>query len=97
MIDMDIAGLIETLSKGSANAVTTLESNVAELNAIKEYLYVKTPVEQALRGELDRNLQTPRMIVVCGASSDAKSELFRRSRSLRCPSPFDRWNDEFQQ
>lgn len=35
--------LIETLSKGSATAVTTLESNVAELNALKEYLYVQTP------------------------------------------------------
>ena len=39
---MDFAELIETLSKGSATAVTTLESNVAELNALKEYLYVQT-------------------------------------------------------
>jgi len=65
---MDFEELIETLSRGSATAVTTLESNVAELNAIKEYLYVETPVEQALRGELDRNLKIPRIIFVCRLS-----------------------------
>ena len=55
---MDFEELIETLSKGAATAVTTLESNVAELNALKEYHYVPTPVEQALRTELDKNLKT---------------------------------------
>jgi hypothetical protein len=40
---MNFEELIDTLSKGSATAVTTLESNVAELNALKEYLYVQTP------------------------------------------------------
>lgn len=40
---MNFEELIETLSKGSATAVTTLESNVADLNALKEYLYVQTP------------------------------------------------------
>ena len=34
---MDFGDLVETLSKGSASAVTTLESNVAELNALIEY------------------------------------------------------------
>ena len=34
---MNFEELIDTLSKGSATAVTTLESNVAELNALKEY------------------------------------------------------------
>ena len=34
---MNFEELIATLSKGSATAVTTLESNVAELNALKEY------------------------------------------------------------
>lgn len=75
---MEFEDLIDTLSKGSATAVTTLESNVAELNALKEYLYVTTPVEQALRVELDKNIQTPRIIFVCGSSGDGKSELFRR-------------------
>ena len=56
---MNFEELIETLSKGSATAVTTLESNVAELNALKEYLYVQTPVERALRAEIDRNLNSP--------------------------------------
>jgi hypothetical protein len=54
---MNFPKLIETQSKGSAIAVTTLESNVAELSALKEYLYVQTPIEQALRSEIDRNLK----------------------------------------
>jgi hypothetical protein len=34
---MNFEEQIATLSKGSATAVTTLESNVAELKALKEY------------------------------------------------------------
>jgi len=75
---MDFEELIETLSKGSATAVTTLESNVADLNALKAYLYVQTPVEAALRTEIDKNLKKPPVIFVCGSSGDGKSELFRR-------------------
>ena len=75
---MNFEELIETLSKGSATAVTTLESNTAELEGLKAYLYVQTPVEKALRAEIDRNLTTPRVIFVCGSSGDGKSELFRR-------------------
>ena len=75
---MNFEELIQTLSKGSATAVTTLESHVAELEALKEYLYVQTPVEQALRAEIDKNLKKPRVIFVCGSSGDGKSELFRR-------------------
>jgi len=78
---MNFEELIETLSKGSATAVTTLESLVAELEALKAYLYVQTPVEQALRTEIDKNLKQPRVIFVCGSSGDGKSELFRRIHS----------------
>ena len=74
---MNFEELIETLSKGSATAVTTLESHGEELNAVKEYLYVQTAVEKALRAEIDRNVKTPRVIFVCGSSGDGKSELFR--------------------
>jgi len=77
-----LRGTIATLCKGSANAVSTLESNVAELNAIEEYFYVETPAEQALRGEPDRNLKTPRVNFVCRSSDDGKSELFRRIHSM---------------
>jgi len=48
----------------------------------KEYFYVETPAEQALRGEPDRNLKTPRVNFVCGTSGDGKSELFRRIHSI---------------
>jgi hypothetical protein len=34
---MNFEELLATLSKGSATAVTTLESNVAEVKALKEY------------------------------------------------------------
>jgi hypothetical protein len=56
---MNFEELTATLSKGSATAVTTLESIVAELNALKEYLYVQIPFERALRAEIDRNLNSP--------------------------------------
>jgi hypothetical protein len=56
---MNFEELIATLSKDSATAVTTLQSNVAELNALKEYFYVQTPFERALRAEIDRNLNSP--------------------------------------
>ena len=75
---MNFEELIETLSKESATAVTTLESNVADLNAMKEYLYLQTPVEADLQAEIDSNLKTPRVIFACGSSGDGKSELFRR-------------------
>lgn len=42
---MNFEALIETLSKGSEIAVTTLESHGDELNAIKEYLDVQPLVE----------------------------------------------------
>lgn len=83
---MEFKDLVETLSRGSASAVTTLESNVAELNVLKEILYVQTPVTQAMRTALEKNVNTPRVIFVCGSSGDAKSELFRRIRiSEWCP------------
>ena len=77
-VGMNFEELIETLSKGSATAVTTLESHAADLEALKAYLYVQTSVEQALRAEIDKNLKKPRVIFVCGSSGDGKSELFRR-------------------
>ena len=43
---MGFEDLIETLSKGSATAVTTLESHVAELEVLKAHLYVQTQAEE---------------------------------------------------
>ena len=75
---MDFEELIETLSNGSATAVTTLESSVAELNAVKEYLSVQTSVEAALRAAIECTLKKPRVMFACGSSGDGESELFRR-------------------
>jgi|GEM_PF-2160772 len=73
---MNFEELIETLSKGSATAVTTLESNTAELEGLKAYLYVQTPVEQALRAEIDRNLKKPRVIFVGGSAVTENQSCF---------------------
>ena len=36
-----------------STAVTTLDSQIAQLEVLKAYLYVQTPVEQALRAEIE--------------------------------------------
>lgn len=75
---MNFEELIDTLSKGSATAVTTLESNVAELNALKEYLYVQTPVEQALRASVDWHRNKRRVTFVVCSGDDGETQVLRR-------------------
>jgi hypothetical protein len=75
---MNFEELIKTLSKGSATAVTTLESNVAELTALKEYLYVQTPVEQALRASVDWHRNKQRVTFVDYSGDDGDAQVLRR-------------------
>lgn len=65
------------LSKGSAQAVTTLNSSSSIAEELKNYLYVKTPVEKALLIALQEST-SKRIIFLCGSSGDGKSEIFRR-------------------
>lgn len=74
---MSLKQMIGMLSKGSAQAVSTLNSQSKDANKLKKYLYVKTPVEKALLLELDESLEK-RIIFLCGSSGDGKSEIFRR-------------------
>ena len=99
---MTVPERIETQSRGSATALATLESNVAELKALTEHRMcgskngtgsrcsrinatnpnrregactIFAAVEQGTRTESDKNLKTPRVIFVCGSSSDGNIEL----------------------
>ncbi len=74
---MTLKKTIEMLSKGSAQAVATLNSSSVSADEIKNYLYVKTPVEKALLVELQKSA-LKRIIFLCGSSGDGKSEIFRR-------------------
>lgn len=65
------------LSKGSAQAVTTLNSTNEDAEKLKKYLYVRTPVEKALLDTLDDSAEK-RIVFLCGSSGDGKSEIFRR-------------------
>ena len=75
---------IEMLSKGSAQAVTTLSSSSSSAEALKNYLYVKTPVEKALLSSLQES-SLKRIVFLCGSSGDGKSEIFRRIHKKFAP------------
>lgn len=75
---------IEMLSKGSAQAVTTLNSKSEDAEKLKNYLYVKTPVETALLSAL-RDSSLKRIVFLCGSSGDGKSEIFRRIHKKFAP------------
>ncbi|EGF24923.1 dnd system-associated protein 3 [Rhodopirellula baltica WH47] len=74
---MSLKQTIEMLSKGSAQAVTTLNSKSKDAEKLKSYLYVQTPVEKALLLALGESFEK-RIIFLCGSSGDGKSEIFRR-------------------
>jgi DNA phosphorothioation-dependent restriction protein DptF len=74
---MSLKQMVEMLSKGSAQAVTTLRTANANAAKLKDYLYVKTPVEKALISILDETVGK-RIVFLCGSSGDGKSEIFRR-------------------
>jgi DNA phosphorothioation-dependent restriction protein DptF len=75
---------IEMLSKGSAQAVTTLKSSSLSADELKSYLYVKTPVEKALLSALQESA-LKRIVFLCGSSGDGKSEIFRRVHKKFAP------------
>ncbi len=65
------------LSRGSAQAVSTLSASNPAADELKNYLYVPTPVEEALFTEMQGTTRK-RIIFLCGSSGDGKSEIFRR-------------------
>jgi len=81
---MTLKKTIEMLSKGSAQAVSTLNSASLIADELKNYLYVKTPVEKALLSALQESA-LKRIIFLCGSSGDGKSEIFRRLHKKFAP------------
>lgn len=81
---MTLKKTIEMLSKGSAQAVTTLNSKSKDAEKLKQYLYVPTPVEKALVAVLDET-RKKRIVFLCGSSGDGKSEIFRRVHKTFAP------------
>ena len=83
---MSLKNTIEMLSRGSAQAVSTLSASNPAADELKNYLYVPTPVEEALYTEMQGTTRK-RIIFLCGSSGDGKSEIFRRL--------FDRFSKSF--
>lgn len=68
------------LSKSSPFAVSTVgESIDAELERIKNYLYVETDIERAFKEKLD-TIGSHEIVFLCGSSGDGKSEILTRYR-----------------
>ncbi|MEE8059023.1 MAG: DNA phosphorothioation-dependent restriction protein DptF [Pseudomonadales bacterium] len=68
------------LSKSSPYAVSTGAEEIdAELEKIKEYLYVETAIERAFKAKLDK-IKSNEIVFLCGSSGDGKSEILTRYR-----------------
>lgn len=78
---MDFVSLLSTLSRSSAQAVSTLAKASDEIEAFKSYLYVVTPIEEKFISLLEEHKGSNQIIFLCGSSGDGKSELLRRNYS----------------
>ncbi len=77
---MDLKQALGMLSKSSPFAVSTLgEKNDPELEKVKDYLYVETAIEEALKEKLD-SIKENEIVFLCGSSGDGKSEILTRYR-----------------
>jgi DNA phosphorothioation-dependent restriction protein DptF len=76
---MDFNSLLSTLSRSSAQAVSTLSKASGEIEEFKNYLYVETEIERKLIETLESNVDAKKIIFLCGSSGDGKSELLRRN------------------
>ena len=71
----------DLLAKSSPASVSTQGSSSASERRLKEYLYVRDAVHDALMHTLQERAGVPRSVVfLCGTSGDGKSELIRRDR-----------------
>ncbi len=73
---MSLKQLLNTLSRSSAQAVSTLGN--AGSNAVKEYLYIKTNIETAFQDAIEQANSREKVIFLCGSSGDGKSEILTR-------------------
>ena len=68
---------IDSLSKSSASAVRTVDAPT-DLLKIKDYLYIKTEIEEDFKEWLDADRQSSDIIFLCGSSGDGKSEILTK-------------------
>ncbi len=73
---MNLRKLLDTLSRSSAQAVSTLGNRNS--SSVKDYLYIETDIEKSFAQALE-NLTSPNQIIfLCGSSGDGKSEILTR-------------------
>lgn len=78
--NMDLRQALGMLSKSSPYAVSTAGAEIGnELASVKQYLYVKTDIEQAFEEKL-KNIEADEIVFLCGSSGDGKSEILTRYR-----------------
>lgn len=68
---------IDSLSKSSASAVRTVDAPT-DLLKIKNYLYIKTEIEEDFKKWLDVDRQSCDILFLCGSSGDGKSEILTK-------------------
>ena len=75
---MDLKQALGVLSKSSPYSVSTERSNqTSELDALKNYLYIETPIEKDFEHAI-KNITGNQIIFLCGSSGDGKSEIMTR-------------------
>lgn len=70
--------LLDSLSRSSAQAVSTLGGGEGEEGELKQYLYVETEIESDFKKALDSHGTPSSVVFLCGSSGDGKSELLKR-------------------
>jgi DNA phosphorothioation-dependent restriction protein DptF len=75
---MQFKRLLDTLSRSSAHAVTTLGHGPREESEFKQYLYVETEIEKDFKRILASRPISGSIIFLCGSSGDGKSEILKR-------------------
>ena len=73
---MNLRTLLDTLSRSSAQAVSTLGNSSG--NPVKDYLYIKTTIEGAFQSAIEKATSGETIIFLCGSSGDGKSEILTR-------------------
>lgn len=74
---MNFKECIDSLSKSSASAVRTIDAPI-NLLKVKDYLYIKTEIEEKLKEWLDADRQSSGILFLCGSSGDGKSEILTK-------------------
>ncbi|WP_281647967.1 DNA phosphorothioation-dependent restriction protein DptF [Parendozoicomonas sp. Alg238-R29] len=74
---MILRKMLDTLSRSSAHAVSTLDNRNS--SAVKSYLYIETEIEQTFKEMLQNTTQPDQIIFLCGSSGDGKSEILARN------------------